>query len=160
MIRSEAAALPSKQLIYKKHSVDTKCVGVCECACEIVRERATETWMTFFWCEIFNPPAFTSFPNASFNVWENRVWLNRILWKREVSKWIHCIMSVHVCKKRLTGHAEVFCLLGLMATFWTGWSFSFFLFKDFTLGMVITVAGLEVQMWQKTNSHFCGMINI
>lgn len=64
----------------------------------------------------------------------------------EVFTSTQCIVSVHVCEKRLTGHAEVFCLLGLMAALWTGWSFSFFLFKDFTLGMVITVAGLVGQM--------------
>lgn len=49
-------------------------------------------------------------------------------------------------EERLTGHAEVFGLLGLMSAFGTGWSFSFFLFKDFTLRMVITVAGLVGQI--------------
>lgn len=52
--------------------------------------------------------------------------------------------SVCVCvrEERLTGHAEVFGLLGLMPAFGAGWSFSFFLFKDFTLRVVIAVAGL------------------
>lgn len=42
----------------------------------------------------------------------------------------------------LTGHAEVFGLLGLMTTFGAGWSFSFLLFVNLTLGMLIAETGL------------------
>lgn len=44
---------------------------------------------------------------------------------------------------RLTGHAEVFGLLGLMTTLGAGFSFSFLLLEDLTLGVVITVTGLR-----------------
>lgn len=44
---------------------------------------------------------------------------------------------------RLTRHAEVFGLLGLVTTLGAGWSFAFLLFEDLTLGVVITVTGLR-----------------
>ena len=44
---------------------------------------------------------------------------------------------------RLTGHAEVFGLLGLVATLGARWRFAFLLFEDLTLGVVITVTGLK-----------------
>ena len=44
---------------------------------------------------------------------------------------------------KLTGHAEVFGLLGLMATLGAWWRFAFLLFEDLTLGMVVTVTGLK-----------------
>lgn len=45
---------------------------------------------------------------------------------------------------KLTGHAEVFSLLGLMAALRTRWSLAFLLFEHFTLGMVVTVTGLQM----------------
>lgn len=48
---------------------------------------------------------------------------------------------------RLTRHAEVFGLLSLVSTLRAGWGFAFFLFEDFTLGMVVTVTGLKGHRW-------------
>lgn len=45
----------------------------------------------------------------------------------------------------LTRHAEVLRLLSLMTTFRAWRCFSFLLFEDFTLGVVVTIAGLEGQ---------------
>lgn len=43
---------------------------------------------------------------------------------------------------QLTRHAEVFGLLGLMATLGAGWGFSFLLFVNLTLGVIVAKTGL------------------
>lgn len=54
---------------------------------------------------------------------------------------------------KLTGHAEVFGLLGLVTTLGAGWSFAFLLFEDLTLGVIITVTGLKEHSGNVSGAH-------
>lgn len=47
---------------------------------------------------------------------------------------------------RLTGHAEVFCLLCLVSTLRTRQSFALLLFEDLALGVVVTVTSLQTHL--------------
>lgn len=54
---------------------------------------------------------------------------------------------------QLTGHAEVFGLLSLMTTFGAGRGFSFLLFVNFTLGVLVAETGLPEHQKQVKMKH-------